>query len=82
MVAEAVARAVGDGEGKGFQPGCAALGQRGEDDVVAAGLEGVLEQHDVANQVRSAPVVLVQNHWLRPPFPCWQCADEVLQVLG
>ena len=43
MVAEAVARAVGDGEGKGFQPGCAALGQRGEDDVVAAGLEGILE---------------------------------------
>ena len=43
VVAEAVARAVGDGEGKGFQPGCAALGQRGEDDVVAAGLEGILE---------------------------------------
>lgn len=59
VLAETVARAVCYCEGKGFQPGCAAFGLRGEDDVVLARLEGILEQHDLANQVRSAPIVLV-----------------------
>lgn len=43
VISETVARTVGDCEAKGFQPGCAAFGLCGEDDVVTARLEGVLE---------------------------------------
>jgi hypothetical protein len=46
VVSEAVAEAVGDGEDEGLEPGGAAFGLRGEDDVVVAGLVGILDLQD------------------------------------
>ena len=51
MVGERAAGAVGDGEGEGLEPGGAALGVRGEDDVVTPGLEIVPDQHELACHV-------------------------------
>ncbi|KAF7013377.1 hypothetical protein CFC21_027463 [Triticum aestivum] len=67
--AEAVAGPRGDGEGEGLEPGGAALGLRGKDDVVCAGQEGSSGAQDPLQHPRLEPVALVLDERLRPPLP-------------
>mgnify|MGYP005849637023 CR=1 FL=1 len=61
VAGDGVAKAVGDGEGKGLEPGGAALWLRDEEDVVGARLELLLHDLDALHGRGSQPTALIQH---------------------
>lgn len=89
VAGDGVARAAGDGEGEGLQPGRPALRIGGEDEVVRAWPEMSSHERDALRELRPEPAALESRRGTRPEpcfsflWKCWRCkALSFLQVAG
>jgi len=82
VVTEAEAGTTRDGEGEGLEPGGAGFWLRDHDDVVAAGVEGVLDLQDFIEDLSSMPVLVVLDQWCRPPLSRGKCGNEIFAAYG